>query len=69
VTVTSDGPAADDGWGLDDALDDAGDVLTALGGVALITLAIVVPVALVGVIAYWLVMSARRRGRDKSLDG
>ena len=73
VDVTSNGPVAgsdDDGdWGLDDAVDDARDVLTTLGGIALVSLAILVPVTLLGAIAYWLIAAARRRTREKTLDG
>jgi hypothetical protein len=72
VDVTSNGPASgsdDDGdWGLDDAVEDARDVLTTLGGIALVSLAILVPVTVLGAIAYWLIVTARRRSREKTLD-
>ena len=48
VDVTSDGAAAGDdgGWSLGDALDDAGHVLEVIGGIALISLAILLPLSL-----------------------
>ena len=68
VNVTSNGPDTDDGWSLGDAVDDAGDVLRTLAGVGLVSLAILVPVAVVGGIAFWIGSSARRRGRERALD-
>ncbi len=70
VDVTSNGPAADDGsWNLGDALDDAGRVLEVIGGVALISLAILLPVALVVSLVALILIRARGRARDKALDG
>ncbi len=55
VDVTSNGAASDDGgWSLGDALDDAGSALEAIGGVALVSLAVLVPLGLVAAIV-WLV--------------
>jgi hypothetical protein len=71
VDVTSNGPSGADGgdWGLDDAIDDAGDVLTTLAGIALVSLAILVPLAVVVAISYAIVTAARRRSRERTLDG
>jgi hypothetical protein len=69
VDVTSDGPAADDGaWSLGDALDDAGRVLEVMGGIALVALAVIVPVALVAAIAWLIAARARRTQRERALD-
>jgi hypothetical protein len=56
------------GWGIGDALHDAGDILTVMGGVALIALAILVPVALIGAAAYALFALVVRRQRERALD-
>ncbi len=70
VDVTSDGPDSDEegGWGIGDAIDDAGSVLETIGGIALVSLAVLLPLALVGALAYWLVTLARKAGREKALD-
>ena len=70
VDVTSNGSAAgDDGWSLSDALDDAGRVLEVIAGVALIGLAVLVPLALVGALVYLMTARARWRNRERALDG
>jgi hypothetical protein len=56
------------GWGIDDAFHDAGDVLTVMGGVALITLAVLLPLALIGAAAYALYALTVRRQRERALD-
>jgi len=50
------------------AAHDAGRVLTVAAGVALITLAGFVPLALLGALAWWLGLSVRRRRRQQALD-
>jgi hypothetical protein len=50
------------------AAHDAGRVLTVAAGVALIALAALVPLALVGAVAWWLTLSVRRRRRQQALD-
>ncbi len=50
------------------AAHDAGRVLTVAAGVALIALAAVVPVALVGALAWWIAGAVRRRRREQALD-
>ncbi len=69
VDVTSDGAeGAEDDWSLADALDDAGRVVEVIGGIALVTLAVLVPVALVGAIVWLIAARARRHGRERALD-
>ena len=50
------------------AAHDAGRVLTVAAGVALIALAALVPLALLGAVAWWLGLSVRRRRRQQALD-
>ncbi len=56
------------GFTLHRALHDAGRVLTVAAGVALITLAVLVPVALVGLLGWWIAAMLRRRRREHALD-
>ncbi|HEY8763512.1 MAG TPA: DUF4349 domain-containing protein [Solirubrobacteraceae bacterium] len=56
------------GFTLRRALHDAGRVLTVAAGVALITLAVLVPVGLVGLLGWWISSAARRRRREHALD-
>jgi hypothetical protein len=72
VSIVSDpdADAADDegSWGVDDAIDDAGDVLSAAAGVALITGAVLAPLALIALIVALAWRLAVRRGRNRALD-
>ena len=70
VEVTSNGPASDDddGWSLDDALDDAGRVLEVIAGIALITLAILLPLSLIAALAAFAITRSRKRSREQALD-
>lgn len=56
------------GFTLTRALHDAGRVLTVAAGVAVITLAVLVPVSLVGGLAWWAAAAVRRRRREQALD-
>jgi hypothetical protein len=56
------------GWGIDDAIDDAGDVLTVMAGVALVSLAVLLPLALIGAAAYAFYALTVRRQRERALD-
>jgi hypothetical protein len=56
------------GWGFDDAIDDAGDVLTVMAGVGLVSLAVLLPLALIGAAAYALYTLIVRRQRERALD-
>ncbi len=55
-------------WTPRDALDDAGRVLEIAAGVALIALAVLMPLALIAAVAWPLVRVARRRRREQALD-
>ena len=69
VEVTSSGPNSDEGdWSLGDALDDAGRVIEVIGGIALVSLAVIVPLALVAAIAWLIAARARRHQRDRALE-
>lgn len=50
------------------AARDAGHVLTVAAGVALIALAALVPIALVGGLGWWIAAALRRRRREQALD-
>jgi hypothetical protein len=74
VTVTINAaatPAAHGGgssFTLGKAAHDAGRVLTVAAGVALIALAVLVPLALVGALIWWAGSSVRHRRRERALD-
>jgi len=69
VTIRSDGPADEDGgWSLGDAFDDAGRVLEVIGGIALVALAVLVPLALVAALAAFGISRARGQARERALD-
>ncbi|HEY8465660.1 MAG TPA: DUF4349 domain-containing protein [Solirubrobacterales bacterium] len=67
LQITSDG-AEEGGWSLEDALDDAGRVLTVVAGVALIAAAALLPLALIAAIAFFVLRAARGRAREGALD-
>jgi hypothetical protein len=56
------------GFTLHNALHDAGRVLVVAAGVALIALAVLVPIGLVAALVAWVVTVTRRRGRESALD-
>lgn len=61
-------PEGDSGWGIGDALDDAGHILAIAAGVAIVGLAVLAPIALIALLA-WLANRARtRRGRERALE-
>ena len=69
VDVTSSGPTSDDDdWSIGDALDDAGRVLEVIGGIGLITLAVLIPIALVAAVALFALSRYRHRAREQALD-
>ena len=69
VEVTSNGAASDaGGWSLGDALDDAGSALEAIGGVALVSLAVLVPLGLVAAIVWLVAAHLQGRRREQALD-
>jgi Domain of unknown function (DUF4349) len=56
------------GFTIGKALHDAGRVLTVAAGVALIALAVLVPLGLVGALVWWGAATLRRRRREQALD-
>jgi hypothetical protein len=69
IVISSQGAGADDGdgWSLGDALEDAGKVLEVAAGVALISAAVLMPLAIIAAIAYFVVAAANRRARERAL--
>jgi Domain of unknown function (DUF4349) len=67
VTVTSDG-SGDGDWGVDEALEDVGDILSTAAGVVLVSLAVLVPLALVLALIALAYRLTVRRGRERALD-
>ena len=71
IVITSEGAGTSDddgGWSFGDALDDAGKVLEVGAGVALISAAVLLPLAIIAAIAYFVVSAANRRARERALD-
>jgi hypothetical protein len=69
VTVESTGRRKEAGaWTPGDALDDAGRVLEVAAGVAVVTLAVAAPLALLALLAWIPARIARRRRREGALD-
>jgi hypothetical protein len=66
VTVVADRDG--DGWSIGDAADDAVNVLEALGGAALVTLAVLVPLGGIAALAWLALRELRRRRREAALD-
>jgi hypothetical protein len=56
------------GFGIGQAAHDAGRVLVVVAGVALIVLAVLVPVGLLAALAAWVALAVRRRRREHALD-
>lgn len=56
------------GFTLGKAAHDAGHVLEVAAGVALIALAVLVPLGLLGALAWWIAAALRRRRREQALD-
>jgi hypothetical protein len=56
------------GFGIGKAAHDAGRVLTVAAGIALVGAAALVPVALLGALAWWIASAVRRRRREQALD-
>jgi Domain of unknown function (DUF4349) len=68
VSVTVDGDGGDGQWSLGEAADDAVDVLRTTAGVALVSAAVLLPLALLGLIAWLVGRGAVRRRRERALD-
>jgi len=67
VTVTSDG-SGDGEWGVSEALEDIEGALSTAAGVALISAAILLPLALLVALATVARRASVRRGRERALD-
>ncbi len=67
VDITSNGGDSSGDWSLSDALDDAGRVLEVIGGIALVSLAVLMPLALVGALVWLIVSRSRRHQRERAL--
>jgi hypothetical protein len=68
VAVTSDG-SGDGDWGVEEALDDVGGILSTAAGVVLVSLAVLVPLSLVLALVALAYRLAVRRGRERALAG
>ncbi|MFL5907001.1 MAG: DUF4349 domain-containing protein [Solirubrobacterales bacterium] len=68
LSVTVLGDADGGSWSIGDAADDAVSVLEAIGGAALITLAVLVPLALLTALGWAGTRELRRRRREAPLD-
>ncbi len=66
VDITAQG---DGSWSIGDAADDAVGVLEAIAGAALITLAVLVPLAALIALGWFGTRELRRRQRERALDG
>ena len=62
------GPGHSSGFTIGKAAHDAGRVLVVVAGVALIVLAVMVPVGLVAALVAWVGFAVRRRRREQALD-
>jgi Domain of unknown function (DUF4349) len=67
-SVRNDRDEDDSGWSISDALRDAGDVLTVMAGIALVSLAVLVPLSLVGLLIWWGATRVQRHRREAVLD-
>ena len=69
VSIVVEEGAGDDGqWGVEEALDDAGRVLSAAAGILIVAGAVLLPLALVGVIVALALRLRSSRGRERALD-
>jgi len=68
LSLTVLGSGDGDGWSIGDAVDDSVDVLEALGGAALVTLAVLIPLGAIAALLWLVATRLRRRSRDRALD-
>ena len=68
LSLTVAGNGDGDGWSIGDAADDAADVLEALGGAALVTLAVLIPLGGIAALIWFGLRGQRRRSRERALD-
>jgi Domain of unknown function (DUF4349) len=67
--VSEEGADADDGgWSVGDAIDDAGDVLSTVAGIAIVAGAALLPLALIGAIFAVAWRASANRSRERALD-
>jgi hypothetical protein len=70
VRIETDGASSsgDEGaWGIGDALDDAGHILTIAAAVTLVGLAVIAPIALIALLTWVAYLAWLRRGRQRAL--
>jgi hypothetical protein len=68
VSLLADAGEVDEGWSIDDALDDALRVLEVVVGVTLIMLAIAMPIAIVALVTWIAARAWVRSRRERALD-
>ena len=59
--------SSDGGWAVDDALDDAGRILGIAAGVTIVALAVIAPLALIGLLVWFARRAWLRRARARAL--
>ncbi len=69
VTVSTDEPADDGNWSLDEALDDTVDVLTTVAGIILLSAAVLLPLGLIALLVALVWRRTVTRKREQALDG
>lgn len=67
-SAASFGSTADDDWSLGDAAHDAVRVLSVAAGVILVSLALLAPLAMIGMLIWMVRRGTVRRGRERALD-
>ena len=69
VSIVTEEGAGDDGdWGLEEAIEDAGDVLSTAAGVILVAGAVLLPLAVVALLVALILRTRTGRARDRALD-
>jgi Domain of unknown function (DUF4349) len=58
----------EDGWGVADALDDAGHILAIAAAVTIVALAVLAPIALIALLAWFANRARLRRARERVLE-
>jgi hypothetical protein len=67
-TDASEQPSSDGAWGVDNALDDAGEILAIAAAIAIVSLTVIGPFALIGLLAWLAHRAWVRRQRHRALD-
>jgi hypothetical protein len=68
VMLTAEGEPEDGDWGIGDAIDDAGNVLTVAAGVALVSAAVLLPMGLLIALLALIWRATLRQRRERALD-